>query len=90
MMADDILAGPARSLTEAEQQSLAIERLLAVFAEAPALGIAPEKMAIVALSAAVNNMVAVFGETKAAAILSTVPEKILAGNFTTRPQGTMQ
>lgn len=83
-------AAPAPALTEAEQQAMAIERLLALFAEAPSLGISPEKMAIVALSAAVNNLVTVYGEERAAAILETVPEKVMAGSFTSRPGSTMQ
>jgi hypothetical protein len=81
---------PDPVLSETEQQALAIERLLALFAEAPSLGIAPEKMAIVALSAAINNLVAVYGEEKAAAILETVPEKVLAGSFTSHPGARMQ
>lgn len=89
-MVDDTPPGQAAGLTEAQQQDLAIEKLLAVFTEAPELGIAPEKMAIVALSAAINNLVAVFGESKAAMILSTVPNKVLEGNFTTKSRGCVQ
>lgn len=89
-MTDDTPPGEAGTLSEAQQQELAIEKLLAIFVEAPELGIAPEKMAIVALSAAINNLVIVFGETKAAMILSTVPDKVLAGAFTTKPSASVQ
>lgn len=78
------------ALPEGEQQKLAIEKLLALFSEADDLGITQEKMVIVALSATLNQMVALFGETKTAAIVQTVPEKVLAGHFTTKPGGTMQ
>ncbi len=84
------LSGGAEPLSEDEQQRIAIEKLLSLFAESGSLGVSDEKMTIVALSATLNQMVVLFGEEKTAAIMETVPAKILDGHFTTKPAGAIQ
>ena len=89
-MVEDTTTDDKGNLSEEEQQKLAIERFLGLFEDADALGIARDKMVIVALSATLNQMVSVFGEEKTAAIVGTVPEKVMSGHFTTRPGGDVQ
>ena len=89
-MADETEQQDTASPDGGDQQKKAIEKLLGIFDEAEKLGVTREKMAIVALSATLNQMVAIYGEEKTAAIIQTVPEKLLSGHFTTKPGGAVQ
>lgn len=81
-MSDEKKAG--ESLSEAEQQAVAIEWFFAMWDEAMKRGVSREKMAIVALSGSLNQLVHLYGEDKAATLMQQVPERILAGHFSTK------
>lgn len=89
-MAEENDTDQSESPTEAEQQKMAIETLLGAFEQLIAGGVDRERLVIVALSATLNQMVAVFGEEKTAAIMETVPEKLRSGHFTSKPEGIVQ
>lgn len=72
-------------LDERQQQALAIEWFLAMWREATERGVTPEKMAIVSLSGTLNHLVALYGEEKAANLIAQLPERILAGHFSSGP-----
>ncbi len=70
-------------LTDKEQTNVAIEWFYAMWDEAVKRGISEEKMAIVCLSAILNRVVQIYGEEGAAEIIKGIPDKIIAGNFST-------
>ena len=74
--------------TDEEQTNIAIEWFYAMWDEAGKRGISDQKMAIVCLSATLSRMVQIYGEEAAAEIMRAIPDKIIAGNFST--EGTHQ
>ncbi len=77
--------GEIPEIDEEEQQTIAIDWFFAMWEEAMKRGVTHEKMAIVSLSGALNQLVALYGEEKAAALVAQVPERIMAGHFSPKP-----
>ncbi len=74
-----------KELTDEEQTDVAIEWFYAMWEEAGKRGVGEEKMTIVSLSAVLNRMIKLYGEDGTAELVKDLPEKILAGNFSTPP-----
>jgi hypothetical protein len=65
-----------------EQQSAALAYLTEAFAEAILAGIESDSFAHAALSAALRELVATYGEEVVAKFAETLPERIRSGEFT--------
>jgi hypothetical protein len=68
--------------TGAEQQNAALAFLTEAFAEAILAGIESDSFAHAALSAALRELVATYGEEAVATFVETLPARIRAGEFT--------
>jgi hypothetical protein len=65
-----------------EQQSAALAYVTEAFAEAILAGIESDSFAYAALSAALRELVATYGEEAVAKFTETLPERIRSGEFT--------
>lgn len=68
--------------TGAEQHRAALAYVTEAFAEAILAGIESDSFAQAALSAALRELVATYGEESVAAFAQALPERIRAGEFT--------
>ena len=68
--------------TAGEQQSAALAYVTEAFAEAILAGIESDSFAHAALSAALRELVATYGEEAVATFAETLPDRIRAGEFT--------
>lgn len=67
----------------AEQHRAALAYVTEAFAEAILAGIESDSFAHAALSAALRELVAAYGEEQVALFVEKLPERITAGEFTT-------
>jgi len=67
----------------AEQHRAALDYVAEAFAEAILAGIESDSFAHAALSAALRELVAAYGEDSVAAFAETLPAKLRSGEFTT-------
>lgn len=71
-------------LAAAEERNMALAYVSEAFAEATLDGIDVEAFAEAAFCAALRELVAVYGEERAARIAKTLPERVAAGEFSVR------
>lgn len=73
-------------LSEEEQTAVAVEWYLAMWNEALARGVAPETMALVALSATASKLSETFGAEHASLLIKQTADNAGEGGFDTAPE----
>ena len=75
-------------LNDEEQVSIAIDRFIAMWDEAVALGVREDVIGMIALSATANNLVKVFGQESATGLLQRTLDNVKAGQFDIEDDGS--
>jgi hypothetical protein len=73
-------------LGSAESRGAALDYVSEAFAEAVLDGVEVEAFAEAAIATALRELVAAHGEESVAKIVQTLPERLRAGEFSTRPR----
>jgi hypothetical protein len=70
----------------AEQRVTALDYVSEAFAEAVLDGVEVDALAAAAIATALRELVAAYGEERVAQIAQTFPERLRAGEFSSRPR----
>ena len=77
---------PLRQLDAADARAAALDYVSEAFAEAVLDGVDVEAFAEAAIATALRELVAAHGEERVADIVQTWPERLRAGEFSSRPR----